>query len=77
MALFALLTPREDDDVVYVLSGYWSSMACQSACICVCEGVCEVVCVGECVCRGLVQVIFALDVVYTDIAHTKSDEGRR
>lgn len=36
MALFALLTPREDDDVVYVLSGYWSSMACQSACICMC-----------------------------------------
>lgn len=40
MALFALLTPREDDDVVYVLSGYWSSMACQSACICVCGCVC-------------------------------------
>lgn len=28
-----------------------------------------------CVCRGLVQVIFALDVVYMDISHTKSDEG--
>lgn len=51
MALFALLTPREDDDVVYVLSGYWSSVACESACICGC--VCKGVCVCEGVCAGV------------------------
>lgn len=50
LPLFALLTPRENDDVAYVLSGYCSSLReCVGMHVCVCV----------CVCPGVSAPVFA------------------